>query len=84
MEVRPEAGGDPATALVGEDGAFAVRGLPPGEYRIRVVGDRNGNGRWDGGRLAPYAPPEPLRTLSEAVTVRARWDTEVDAIDPTP
>lgn len=84
VEVRPEAGGDPRTALVGEDGAFAVRGLPPGEYRIRVVGDRNENGRWDGGRLVPYAPPEPLRILSEAVTVRARWDTEVDAIDLTP
>lgn len=84
VEVRPEAGGAPVTASVGEDGTFEVRGLAPGTYRIRVVGDRNGNGTWDGGRLAPYAPPEPLRILPEAVAVRARWDTEVDAIDLTP
>ncbi|MEM1117293.1 MAG: Ig-like domain-containing protein [Bacteroidota bacterium] len=81
VEVRPEVEGDAVTASVGADGTFAVSGLAPGIYLVRVVGDRNGNGRWDGGALVPYAPPEPLRILPEAVTVRARWDTEIDPVD---
>jgi hypothetical protein len=42
--------------------------------------DRDGDGAWDGGRLAPYAPPEPLRWLPEPVRVRARWETEVEPV----
>ena len=81
VEVRPEAGGEPVTASVAPDGTFAVRGLAPGAYRIRVIGDLNGNGRWDGGALVPYVPPEPLRILPEAASVRARWDTDIEPID---
>ena len=76
VEAYP-ATGPPYGAVAGPDGAFALRGLPPGEYRLRLVLDRNGDGAWDGGRLAPYAPPEPLRWLAEPVRVRARWDTEL-------
>jgi uncharacterized protein (DUF2141 family) len=63
------------------DGRFEITRLPPGTYRLRLYADRNGNGRWDGGALAPYVPPEPLRLLADPVEVRARWETELDAAD---
>lgn len=80
VEAYPE-GGSPFVARVEASGAFVLQNLPPGAYRLRVVLDRNGNGRWDGGRLAPYAPPEPLRWLPEPVRVRARWDQDVGTVE---
>ncbi|NNF59112.1 MAG: hypothetical protein HKN04_12830 [Rhodothermaceae bacterium] len=71
--------GLPFTTRAQADGAFALTNLPPGSYRLRLVLDANGNGRWDGGRLTPYEPPEPLRWLAEPVRVRARWETEVES-----
>ncbi len=72
--------GEPRLVRVGTDGTFVVGGLAEGSYRLRVFVDRNGNGRWDGGTLVPYAPPEPLRILPEAVGVRARWETEIEPV----
>ena len=75
----------------GESGAGdPVRfALAPGRYPVRVFVDdgspygdpvlaQTRNARWDGGALAPYAPPEKIVVL-EPVEVRARWETEIDA-----
>ena len=81
VEAFPESG-PPFAASAETDGTFSVRRLPPGSYRLRLFVDRNGNGRWDGGSLAPYAPPEPLQWLSTPINVRARWEHEIDeAVD---
>lgn len=61
-------------------GAFVVTGLSEGEVRLRAWIDRNENGRWDGGRLAPYAPPEPLVFLDAPQRIRPRWETVVDTL----
>ena len=60
--------------LAAPDGTFAVPRLPAGAYRLEAFLDRNGDGRWTPGRLAPYRPPEPLLRLDAPQTVRARWD----------
>ena len=74
--------GLPFVASAELDGTFVVRQLPPGSYRLRLFVDRNGNGRWDGGSLAPYAPPEPLQWLPASISVRARWEHEIEeAVD---
>jgi uncharacterized protein (DUF2141 family) len=79
VEVRQ--GGETVGTIRAEaDGAFASGPLAPGDYRLRVVVDADGDGRWDGGALAPYRPPEPVRILAEPVNVRARWETEVPPI----
>ena len=79
VEARP-ASGDPVTVRVGADGAYTVGGLLPGPYTLRVWVDRDGDGRWSGGAVAPYVAPEPLRLVTEPVQVRARWETEVPPI----
>jgi uncharacterized protein (DUF2141 family) len=81
IEAVPDSGGDPFVGVASADGRFEITRLPPGTYRLRLYADRNGNGRWDGGALAPYVPPEPLRLLADPVEVRARWETELDAAD---
>lgn len=59
---------------------FVFDELPDGQYRFRAYLDRNGNGRWDAGRLQPYVPAEPVTWRREPVQARPRWTTEL----PTP
>ena len=79
VEARP-ADGAPVAVRAGPDGAFSVGGLLPGPYTLRVWADLDGDGRWSGGAISPYRAPEPLALVTEAVQVRARWETEVPPI----
>ncbi|WP_420454193.1 Ig-like domain-containing protein [Rubrivirga sp.] len=83
VEVRP-ASGAPVVVRADADGAFVADGLLPGPYTLRVWDDRDGDGRWSGGRLAPYVAPEPLVLLAEPVQVRARWEAEIDPVTLEP
>jgi len=65
----------PVTVAVPESGAYLVAALLPGDYRIEIWEDRNGNGRWDPGRIRPFQPAEPYRSYPEKISVRARWET---------
>ncbi len=53
--------------------------LPPDEYKIRVITDRNGNGKWDAGNYYEHIEPEPViyyRTIDRKNTtpIRANWE----------
>ncbi|MCB0765310.1 MAG: Ig-like domain-containing protein [Flavobacteriales bacterium] len=52
--------------------------LSPGNHRIRLIEDRNGNGRWDTGILDLGIQPERIRVHPDEVNVRAAWDLGVD------
>lgn len=80
LELRPANG--PADRIrrlvVDATGPYRFTDLPAGAYALRAFVDRNGNARWDGGRLLPYAPAEPIRWVADSLTVRPRWDTALD------
>ncbi|WP_412067152.1 Ig-like domain-containing protein [Rubrivirga sp. IMCC43871] len=78
IEATPEVG-LPIVVRANADGTFAIAGLLPGPVTLRAFVDRDGDGRWSGGRLRPYVAPEPLVVLPLA-TVRARWETETDPV----
>ena len=48
--------------------------LREGEYYLRCLIDRNGNGRWDTGSWADRLPPEDVFYRPESVNIRAGWD----------
>lgn len=62
---------------VAQDTAFSIQlfGLKPGEYKVQIVEDRNGNGRWDPGNYDRKTQSETLysKTLE---SLRANWDLE--------
>ena len=67
--------------------AYAVRAadhraefyyLREGEYFLRCIIDRNGNGKWDTGSWADRLPPEDVFYLPESIVVRAGWDVNTD------
>jgi hypothetical protein len=52
--------------------------LVPASCTLRVISDRNSNGRWDPGALSDYRQPERVYTYDKPLQVRAAWDVRVD------
>jgi len=63
----------------GSDQDRSVPDLPPGNYRLRIVTDLNGNRRWDPGNYAEKRQPESIVTR-DLEQLRANWVVDV-AID---
>ncbi|MCR5193534.1 MAG: Ig-like domain-containing protein [Bacteroidales bacterium] len=60
-----------------ESGGDAVfLNLTPAKYRVRVVVDSNGNGRWDTGDIKLQRLPERVVYIPQTINVRANWDFE--------
>ena len=58
-----------------DDGRLTLARLQPGQYSLRIIHDRNGNGKWDSGFYDTYLQPEetfhfPLEQL------RGNWEME--------
>ena len=48
--------------------------LAPATYRLRVLIDRNEDGRWQGGDPALKAAPEPVFLFAKPITIRSNFD----------
>jgi hypothetical protein len=70
---------DPRRQTVPAGSTFVFRELPEGSFRFRAFLDRNRNGRWDGGLIRGYTPPEPVTWSRETVDSRPRWTNVVPA-----
>jgi uncharacterized protein (DUF2141 family) len=57
---------------------ISIPSILPGEYDIRILFDRNGNGKWDTGNFKERKQPELVKPRKEKLTIRANWDNEVD------
>lgn len=51
--------------------------LPPGDYELRMIVDRNGNGKWDTGNYGNKTQPEKVIYHSQSVTIKSNWDMEI-------
>ena len=54
------------------------RDLPPGQYRLRLIEDRNQNGRWDAGDYWIRTFSERVFYSESTVEVRANWELEYE------
>ena len=52
--------------------------ITPGEYEIRILFDRNNNGKWDTGDYSKKLQPEKAITLKDKLAIKANWDNERD------
>lgn len=79
---------NPVLILVPENGegqnypltsnVFQKKLLPPGNYNILLLEDKNKNGKWDPGNYAERLQPEIVHRLGEPISIRANWDNEKD------
>lgn len=58
---------------------ITARNIPPSEYRIRIIIDRNQNGRWDPGNISKNIEPEKViyhKTPdgNTIIPIRANWE----------
>ncbi len=52
--------------------------LNPEKYKLKVIYDRNGNGKWDTGHYLKKLQPEKVEYYDEPeITVRSGWETEL-------
>ena len=47
-----------------------------GNYRLRVIEDRNRNRKWDTGNFLGRLLPEPVRYFAKEIELRANWEIE--------
>lgn len=52
--------------------------LDPGSYKIKVIKDRNNNGRWDTGDYGLKIQPEEIFFFDKPINIRGYWDIEED------
>ena len=54
--------------------------LPPGSYRLRLVDDSNGNGRWDPGNYWTNESSEFVYYSETMLNVRANWELDYELL----
>ena len=63
-------------------GSFHQDFVQPGEYRVRILYDTNGNGKWDPGKFfgSEKKQPELVEIIDRPFTLRANVDNEFDVL----
>ena len=62
---------------VGNPGIYIFENIAPGSYKLRLLDDKNSNGKWDGGDYWSKKLPENFRYYTDPIQVRANWELEV-------
>ncbi|MCU0380326.1 MAG: Ig-like domain-containing protein [Chitinophagaceae bacterium] len=57
---------------------YNIRLFRPGEYEVRVLYDRNGNGTWDTGNYWEKKQPERVVARKQKMSIRQNWDNELE------
>ena len=61
--------------IVTEDGLVTFSYLAPEKYKIKLIYDTNGNGKWDTGSYQDKYQPERVSYINEVIKVRSNWDS---------
>jgi hypothetical protein len=62
---------------ISKNGKVLFDYLKPDKYKVKVIYDRNGNGRWDTGSFQDKVQPERVSYINEVVKVRSNWEIEM-------
>ena len=57
---------------------FTVKLFNPGEYELRILDDKNNNGKWDPGNYHLKKQPEKVMAIPKKISIRPDWDNEAD------
>ena len=56
---------------------YKYKKLTPGDYKLKLIEDNNGNKKWDTGNYLTREQPEKIFIFPEKIAVRANWENEV-------
>ncbi len=63
---------------VSKNGNYLFENISPAVYKVRLVKDADGNGRFTTGNYLLKQQPERVYYANESVNIRANWDIEID------
>jgi hypothetical protein len=66
--------------IISDSQTLEYKNLSPGNYRIKIIEDRNKNGKWDTGNYRKKIQPERIFNIDKEITIRGFWDIE-DEVD---
>jgi hypothetical protein len=52
----------------------------PGDFRLRILYDKNNNGQWDPGNYKLKLQPENAISLPEKINIKADWENELEFV----
>jgi uncharacterized protein (DUF2141 family) len=52
--------------------------IMPDDYELKILFDKNNNGKWDTGDYDKKIQPELIKPREQKLNIRANWDNEVD------
>jgi hypothetical protein len=52
--------------------------LYPASYKLKIIFDKNANGKWDSGNFMKKQQPEKVIYNAETISIRSNWDLELD------
>lgn len=52
--------------------------LSPEKYRVKVIYDKNENGKWDTGSFQDKYQPERVAYINEVIKIRSNWDNNLN------
>jgi len=61
---------------IDKNGSVLFDYIKPEKYRIKIIYDKNGNGKWDTGSYQDKVQPERVSYHNEVVKVRSNWEAE--------
>lgn len=63
---------------ISTDGETNFDMLAAGGYKLKIIEDTNGNGKWDTGDYLAHRQPETVRYYTAPIKVRASWDLDIE------
>jgi len=62
-----------------DEKSYIFNNVDPGQYKIRVLVDNNGNGKWDPGNIFNNIEPEDIYFFQDNLSIRSNWElTDID------
>ncbi len=58
------------------DTSFLITYLNPGKYILKIIDDKNNNGKWDAGNYIRKIEPERVSYYAKIIDIRANWELE--------
>ena len=60
-------------STISENGSVIFQYLAPEKYKVKVIYDTNGNGKWDAGSFQDKVQPERVAYVQEVIKLRSNW-----------
>lgn len=76
LQLTNEKGETQRELFASEGNTFEFNLIKPGNYKIRLIQDANGNQKWDTGSFLEKRQPESVLYYPKTLEIRANWDLE--------